>query len=94
MERRRVENQREVQEDLKNLRSFMSELSNLTGNYINNTLDIKNIYDTLVAESFMNLTLPDWTKKMFPRGKLIQAALLDYDICSYDNNITRALVGR
>ncbi|OXU23470.1 hypothetical protein TSAR_015564 [Trichomalopsis sarcophagae] len=94
IERRRVENEREIKEELGNLRPFMSELSDLTGNYINNTLDVKNIYDTLVSESFMNLTLPDWTKEMFPHGKLLEAALFDYDICSYDNNITRALVGK
>lgn len=93
LERKVIEKKRDIQQRLDDFGGFMLELSNLTGKNISNSLDMKRIYETLLSEKFMNLTLPDWTKEIFPDGKLLEGLLLDYDIITYDNRILNSLTG-
>lgn len=83
-----------IQKRFENLSEFMKELTNLTGKNITGSFDITQIYDTLLSESMMNLTLPSWTISMFPDGKLYEAALLFYDIITYDDRVTDSLAGK
>lgn len=67
----------------------MTNLTQLTGKNISTPFDMYNLYHILVAESYMNLTLPEWTKDIFPYGKLLDGIELEYEIFSYTKNMRR-----
>lgn len=75
-------------------REFMSQLTNLTGKSISTASDMKRIYDTLMCERNMNLTLPDWSNEIFPDGKLFEGALLKFDLQAYDTKMLRFINGK
>lgn len=53
-----------------------------TGKSISNTSAGMGIYQTLTAEHYMNLTLPDWTTKVYPE-KITELAVKQ---CLYENS--------
>ncbi|XP_058793172.1 venom acid phosphatase Acph-1-like isoform X2 [Phymastichus coffea] len=92
-EKTRVAMLPDIQARFRNLSEFMSQLTKLTGKNISGSFDITQIYDTLLSEDMMNLSLPSWAADMFPDGKLSEAALLFYDIITYDTNVTESVAG-
>ncbi|XP_058793173.1 venom acid phosphatase Acph-1-like isoform X3 [Phymastichus coffea] len=93
-EKTRVAMLPDIQARFRNLSEFMSQLTKLTGKNISGSFDITQIYDTLLSEDMMNLSLPSWAADMFPDGKLSEAALLFYDIITYDTNVTESVAGK
>lgn len=59
---------------LKTHRQTLQYISNHTGKPMNKLGDVFQIYQTLTAERTMNLTLPEWTKKVYPEKVTIIAA--------------------
>ncbi|CAG9766715.1 unnamed protein product [Ceutorhynchus assimilis] len=51
---------------IKSKRETFHYIANHTGKPINKLSDIFQIYQTLTAEKTLNLTLPEWTKKVYP----------------------------
>lgn len=72
----------------------MKNLTNLTGKNISTPWDMYNLYLLFVAESAMNLTLPEWSKDIFPNGQLLDGILLEYEIFSYTKHMRRLNGGK
>lgn len=67
----------------------MKNLTDLTGKNFSIPYDMYKLYLLFVAESAMNLTLPNWSKQIFPYGKLFNGILLELEIFSYTKNMQR-----
>ncbi|CAG9822301.1 unnamed protein product, partial [Phaedon cochleariae] len=61
-----AQNSTEVQTFLRNHKDSMEYISNHTGMKMETIYDGFFLYQTLLAEDKMNLTLPEWTKKVYP----------------------------
>ncbi|KAF7991963.1 hypothetical protein HCN44_010764 [Aphidius gifuensis] len=68
---------------------FMKNLTKWTGHKINSAADMYHLYHTLSLENALNLTLPDWTKGVFPDGLLLNGTVLEYEIASYGTTLKR-----
>lgn len=88
-ERRKAESLPEYQAKVESFRGFMQNLTTWTGKNITLPNDMYNLYHILVAESYMGLTLPQWTRGIFPRGKLLDGINLEYEIFSYTEAMRR-----
>ena len=53
-----------------------------------------NLYHLFVAQTAMNLTLPEWTKKYFPQGKLLDGTIMEYELFSYNEKLKRLNGGK
>ncbi|KAJ8937379.1 hypothetical protein NQ314_011927 [Rhamnusium bicolor] len=51
---------------LKKNKKILEYIAESTGKPINKLLDVFGIFQTLTAERWMNLTLPEWSKSVFP----------------------------
>ena len=70
----------------------MKNLSQWTGKSIETSFDMYHIYMTLDSERAMNLTLPPWTKYVYPKGELFNGIILELKIMHY-NQLMRKLTG-
>lgn len=52
------------------------------------------LYSTLEAETYMNLTIPPWTKNVYPAGDLLKGTLLEFKIMNYDQNMMKRIGGK
>ncbi|XP_029178114.1 prostatic acid phosphatase-like [Nylanderia fulva] len=76
---------RKVHEDNKQL---FEELSNFTGMPITTVDDVSSLYNTLLTEEEMNLTLPKWTEGYYP-DKLIPLTLYELQLNTYNEKFRR-----
>ena len=83
-----------VKQELKTLGGFMKNLTKWTGKKINNAQDIFLIYTTLETEDFMNLTLPSWTRGIYPDGDLSKGSVFQLNIMSYNDEIKKLNGGK
>ena len=65
-ELQRFEKSPEMQEYNKNHAELYEYVSTHSGARIRNPDDIERVYNSLFIEELYNLTLPDWTKKVYP----------------------------
>jgi len=79
----------EVKKKVGEFKNLMEIVSKYTGHNITNMKDLGLLYNTLYAESTMGLRLPEWTQGIFPDGELFNAAILYYELSSYNqlNNL-------
>lgn len=56
----------QVQHLLKSKRKLLQYISKHAKKPVNKLIDVFGIYQTLNAEQSMNLTLPEWTKSVYP----------------------------
>ncbi|KMQ84722.1 venom acid phosphatase acph-1-like protein [Lasius niger] len=73
----------EIKTKVAEFADLMKEVSNYTGNNIKTTFNLFFVYNTLVAETYYGLRLPQWTQGIFPNGKLLDATLFQFDLFSY-----------
>ncbi|XP_033225863.1 uncharacterized protein LOC117178544 [Belonocnema kinseyi] len=85
----KVKGKSDVKEEMARLEPFKKNLSKWTGKKINSARDMFFIYTTLDVEKHMNLTLPSWTKDIYPDGDLLNATLLQYKIMNYNEKMRR-----
>lgn len=57
-----------VKEYLKKKKDVLDYIEENSGRPINKLQDVFSIYQTLTAERGMNLTLPEWSKSLYPHG--------------------------
>ncbi|KAJ8917131.1 hypothetical protein NQ315_012621 [Exocentrus adspersus] len=57
-----------VKDFLKEHKALMEYVQENSGKPMNKLLDVFSIYQTLTAERTMNLTLPEWSKSVYPHG--------------------------
>ncbi|KAJ8668934.1 hypothetical protein QAD02_000193 [Eretmocerus hayati] len=79
----RVRSLPEVVAKLESFREFLNSLTELTQKNATSPVDMYNLYHILTAEAMMNLTLPEWTRDIFPEGKLLDGINFWYEIFSY-----------
>lgn len=60
----------------------MRQLTEWTGKNISTPWDMYYIYHTLMAESSLGLTLPEWSHAIFPNGELLNATIFSYNIAN------------
>jgi len=59
-----------------------------TGLNITDFLGLYALYRTLAAETAMGLSLPEWTRDIFPNGKLTDAVITYYSLLDDDDRLT------
>jgi len=64
-------------------------ISNNTGLNLTNIVDLEYVYDTLYIEKANNLTLPNWTKPVFPGGKFQELRDLSFTVDTYTKELKR-----
>ncbi|XP_011267548.2 venom acid phosphatase Acph-1 [Camponotus floridanus] len=89
----RILNLPEIKKEMSRFKNIMSKLTELTGKKIEKPLDLYYLYHTFVAESSMNLTLPEWAYDYFPDGPLFDTIVLSYNIASYTSLIRKLYAG-
>ncbi|XP_011500130.1 PREDICTED: venom acid phosphatase Acph-1-like, partial [Ceratosolen solmsi marchali] len=92
--RKKIEKTPEVVGKIKQFKGLMQNLTEWTGKPISTTYDIYMLYHLFVAQSFLNLTLPNWTNTVFPYGQLFDAIKLEYEIFSYTTDMRRINGGK
>lgn len=85
----RVKELPEVKARLNKLSGFMKNLTQWTGKPITASVNMFDLYHTLMAEYARNLTLPEWTNGIFPYGLLWNGTILEYDTVSYNTKLKR-----
>lgn len=61
-----VLNSKEVLAELSTKQEILDYLTNNTGKKVATFSDLMGLYQTLTTETFMNLSLPEWTKSVYP----------------------------
>jgi len=84
----------ETQKKLSQFTELMNKWTKLTGKKIEKPLDMYYLYHTFVAESSMNLTLPEWAYDYFPDGSLFDAIIAAYDIANSTPLLRRLYAGK
>lgn len=79
----------DVLAEIESYKTFMQNLTKLTGKEIISPYDMYNLHMGLTAQAFMNLTLPEWTNDMFPNGRLKDAIEFYYRLVSYNEKLRR-----
>ncbi|XP_001605452.1 venom acid phosphatase Acph-1 [Nasonia vitripennis] len=82
-ERKKTESLPEIQAKIESIQGFLKNLTELTGKNFTIPNDIYNLYHILIAESYMGLAIPQWTRGIFPHGKLLDGINLEYEMFSY-----------
>lgn len=75
-------------------RPSLKELTTETGKEIKDVVDMWLLYHGLRAEKAMHLELPEWTKKYFPNGPLLEASNLVYKILNWNTLLKRLSGGK
>lgn len=79
----------EFENKLSRFHWLMKALTEYTGKNISSTVDMASLYHGLMAESSLNLELPDWTDGIFPYGGLYDGTVLEYEFASYNDEMKR-----
>ena len=88
-ELRKVKESEEYKTDQSRFRSLMKDLEVLAGRKFNDVEGVYFLFLTLAAEQAMDLELPEWTKEYFPKGPILDAALFNYKMYSYNENLIK-----
>ncbi|XP_011262929.2 venom acid phosphatase Acph-1-like [Camponotus floridanus] len=88
----RILNLPEIKKEISRFKDIMRKLTELTGKNIEKPLDLQYLYQTFVAESSMNLTLPEWVHDYFPEP-LFDTTVFAYNIASYSSLIRKLYAG-
>ncbi|XP_043474696.1 venom acid phosphatase Acph-1-like [Leptopilina heterotoma] len=65
---------------------LLKDLTKHTGKKITSFSDFYALYTTLETEKYLNLTLPSWTRNLYPDGDLGKGAALAYEFLIYEKN--------
>lgn len=90
----RVLNLPETRNIMSQFTDMMNNLTKLTGKKIEKPLDLSYLYHTFVAESFMNLTLPEWANVYFPHGPLLDGIIASYNIANSTPLLKKLYAGK
>lgn len=74
-------------------RNLAQKLTNIIGTNVRDQRNMAEVYHALMALNSTDRSLPVWTRDIFPRGQLYDAALLHYDIITHDRTLRKLFVG-
>lgn len=83
----------ELVKQMKQFEDLAEELTKYTGKNITEPMDFFLLYHTLATQQSLGLSLPEWTRDMFPNGRLYDAAIFYYKLSSY-NELNRLNGGK
>ncbi|XP_043476904.1 venom acid phosphatase Acph-1-like [Leptopilina heterotoma] len=83
----------QVKEKLQKFENLIQNLSNITGEKINNLSDLYKIHFTLEMEEKMNLKLPNWTKYVLNNTQVMEAILFNFELMTYNNLMKKLSTG-
>lgn len=72
----------------------MKDLSKPVGRNITSLYDLFVLYNILLMQSSMNVTLPDWSRDIFPYGELYDASLFQYKLYNYNDELIKLSGGK
>ncbi|XP_032676162.1 uncharacterized protein LOC116846457 [Odontomachus brunneus] len=72
-----------------NFGNLMEDLSEHVGRNITSLFDLYVLYNIFLIQLSMNLTLPDWSRDIFPRGKLQDASLFQLKLYNYNDELIK-----
>lgn len=84
----------QVKEKLEKFEKLFRNLSNITGENVNNLSDLYKIYFTLEMEEKMNLKVPDWTKYILNNSQVMEAILFNFELMTYNNLMKKLSTGK
>lgn len=73
---------------------FNEKMTKYTGKNITGLMDLFILYQNLYTEYYLSLPLPKWTREIFPYGRLYDAAISQYNMFSYNNELTKLNGGK
>lgn len=73
---------------------LLKTVTQLTGQNMSSVTNLFILYHTLATETSMGLPVPIWSQDMFPDGSLLKAALLQYDLLNYNDQLLRYAAGK
>ncbi|XP_011136759.1 venom acid phosphatase Acph-1 isoform X2 [Harpegnathos saltator] len=79
----------EVVKQIAKFDDLMKQLSRPVGRNITGLYDLYTLYHILSIQVAMNLSLPDWSRSIFPNGRLFSAAMLQYRLYNYNDQLIR-----
>ncbi|GAB1867865.1 Prostatic acid phosphatase [Camponotus japonicus] len=88
----RILNLPEIKKEMSGFKDIMSKLTELTGKNIEKLEDLHYLHHTFIAESSMNLTLPEWVHDYFPEP-LIDTSVLVHNIIGFTPLMRKLLAG-
>ncbi|XP_038216551.1 prostatic acid phosphatase-like [Zerene cesonia] len=91
-EKNKYYNSKAFKERLGKYQSLMDYLTAYTGKKVKTYEDISSIYSVLKIESLYNLTLPTWTKTVYP-DKLREPACYGFSIATGTSLMARLMIG-
>ncbi|XP_070160237.1 venom acid phosphatase Acph-1-like [Polyergus mexicanus] len=78
-----LQNNLTVKTEVAKFADLKKQVSIYTGKNITTLYDLLLIFTTLTTETTLGLRLPEWTRSIFPNGKLLDAFILQLDVLSY-----------
>lgn len=84
----------EVLAQTKQFENLKEYLRKYTGKNMTDMMDLFTLYHTLYTEKSLGLPLPEWTRSVFPRGRLYDAAVFQYKLYSYNDKLNRLNGGK
>lgn len=84
----------EVRAKVARFNDLMKTMSFYAGSNITDMFSLFYLYHTFSTQSSLGLTLPNWSKSVFPHGELLDATILQYHLFSYNNELIRLSGGR
>ncbi|KAJ9599296.1 hypothetical protein L9F63_010224, partial [Diploptera punctata] len=93
-ERQKVLNSTQLQDILNeyNATHLYETLSELTGGTFEDPYDVMSLYSTLKAEEGFNLTLPEWTRGIYPE-KLLPLTIFSFTLNVYNTDMQKVKAG-
>ncbi|XP_074039574.1 prostatic acid phosphatase isoform X2 [Leptinotarsa decemlineata] len=88
IEKERVMNSPEVKSMMAEYEDLFRELTEITGQKVEDFDGVQDIYSTLMAEEAFNLTLPDWTKNYYPK-KMFTPTVKSFILNVYTDKMNR-----
>uniref|UniRef100_A0A1B6MG81 Acid phosphatase n=1 Tax=Graphocephala atropunctata TaxID=36148 RepID=A0A1B6MG81_9HEMI len=83
-----VRGSEKVAEHLGSLGDLYKPLSQLTGMAISDPDDVQSLYNTLLAESLFNLTLPEWVSEFYPE-KMAAVTAYSFTLNVYNDELKK-----
>lgn len=90
---KKYKNSEEYLEMLKRYKPLFKYLSKHTGKHIDSFTAVQNLYNTLWIEDLYNLTLPDWTKSVYPEGDMKWIAARSFATATSTKTLARLKSG-
>ena len=89
----RVQNSPEMKEFNEKHAKLFEYVASNSGSHVRNAGELEGVYDNLFIEELYNLTLPEWTKKVYP-DEMKPVAAFSFTVLCKTDLLKRLKVGK